>query len=219
MVKKQKHLIIGVGEVGEALRNVLYNYYFVDTKDKEDLISKKIDIIHICYRYNKNFIKSVKEYQKIYKPKYTIIHSSVPVGTSRKCNAIHSPIIGQHPFLEEGIKTFPKMIGGEKASEVADCFRKAGLKVILFDKQETTESAKLFLTEYYRICIEFTKQVKRYCDKYNLNFHEVYTIPNQIYNYGYEKLGHKEFIHSILQPIMTKIGGHCVMNNKKLIKY
>lgn len=109
------------------------------------------------------------------------------------------------------------MIGGKDASLVADYFRRAGLKVVLFDEQETTEAAKLFLTEYYKVCIEFTKRVKTYCDENNLNFSEVYTIPNAIYNEGYKALGFSEFVRPILQPIMTPIGGHCVAQNSELI--
>ena len=109
------------------------------------------------------------------------------------------------------------MLGGKQASEVADYFRRAGMKVVLFDKSETTEAAKLFLTEYYRECINFAKRVKTYSKKNDLSFHEIYTIPNTIYNQGYKELGFEEFIRPILQPIMTPTGGHCVEPNKELI--
>lgn len=226
-------LIVGYGEIGRALEKVLVHYYQVWNVDKDgSLIGRgvngygyinpnpKFEILHICFGYSDEFISEVKRYQELYKPKYTVIHSTVPVGTCREidCYSIHSPCIGQHPFLEEGLRTFPKMLGGEWASQVADYFRRAGLKVVLFDKQETTESAKLFLTEYYRECINFTKRVKTYCDKHDLSFHEIYTIPNEIYNSGYKKLGYEEFVRPILQPIMTPISGHCVEPNKLLIK-
>ena len=76
---------------------------------------------------------------------------------------------------------------------------------------------KLFDTEYYRVCIEYCQRVKRYCDEHNLNFHEVYTLGNQTYNDGYIALGHPEFVRPVLQPIMKEIGGHCVLENSKLI--
>ena len=216
-------LIIGVGEIGQALYKVLSPFYPTFTYDKEypapdPTWLPQVDILHICFGYSPTFIEDVKAYQKQYSPKFTIIHSTVPTGTSRQCGAIHSPVIGQHPFLCEGLKTFPKMLGGKDASEVADYFRRAGFKVILFDKPETTEASKLFLTEYYRECIEFAKRVKSYTDKHGLNFSEVYTIPNTIYNEGYKQLGYPEFVRPILQPIMTPVGGHCVEPNKELIK-
>lgn len=208
-----KQLVIGLGEVGSAIRKV----FNCDGFDKGSINNDIYDIIHICIPYTKTFIKTVKNYQKKFKPKFTIIHSTVPVGTSRKCEAIHSPIRGIHPNLYEGIMTFEKFIGGKNASEVADIFRKHGLKVILCDKQETTELGKLLDTEYYRACIEFTKRAGNECDKYNVPFHEVYTLFNMTYNDGYSKLGHKEYVRPVLQNIKTPVGGHCVMQNAKLL--
>ena len=225
-----KTLIVGMGEIGKALSNILQQHYEVWEINAQNgsssgvgmngYIAKRPDfeILHIAFPYSEEFISEVKRYQEQYKPKYTIIHSTVPRGTSRQLNAIHSPCICQHPFIEEGLRTFPKMLGGEQASEVADYFRRAGMKVVLFDAPETTEVAKLFLTEYYRHCIEFTQRVKRYCDEHELNFSEVYRIPNEIYNEGYKKLGFEEFVRPILEPIMEPIGGHCVKNNEKIMK-
>lgn len=210
-------LVIGRGEVGRAIYSILSDVYDVQAIDKGESSNDTFDILHICFPFSKTFIEDVKKYEKKYKPKYTIVHSTVPVGTCAQTQAIHSPIRGLHPFLEEGIRTFVKFLGGERASEVADYFRRAGLRVCLFDRAETTEALKLYDTEYYRACIEFAHRVKRFCDKNGLNFHEVYTLPNQTYNEGYTKLGHPEYVRPVLQPIMTPIGGHCVEQNSKLI--
>lgn len=179
---------------------------------------KPFDILHICFGYSDKFIEQVKEYQKTYPTEFTVIHSTVPVGTSRELNAIHSPIRGIHPNLKSGILTFPKFLGGLRVSQIADYFRRANIKVILYDKSETTEALKLFDTEYYKTCVEFTQRVKLFCDKNNLNFSEVYTLPNQTYNEGYTKLGMSEVVRPVLQPIMKEIGGHCLVPNSKLIK-
>lgn len=215
----QKSLIIGMGEVGKSLWNILSKHYYVDGIDSsEDKAQDQYDIIHICFGYTDKFIEYVKEYQLRFKPKYTIVHSSVPVGTCAKLDAIHSPIRGLHPNLESGILTFPKFLGGPDASQVADYFRRADIKVILYDKSDTTEALKLFDTEYYRHCIEFAHRVKEYCDKHKLNYAEVYTIPNETYNDGYTKLNHPEYVRPVLQPIMKEIGGHCLLPNAKLIQ-
>lgn len=218
-INTMRSLIIGMGEVGKALYQVLKDYqpdtYDIDGRGS---IANPPEILHICFPYSERFLDEVKAYQEKYQPKYTVIHSSVPVGTSRQCGATHSPIRGIHPDLYAGIKQFVKFIGGEEASEVADYFRRAGLRVMLFDKSETTELMKLGDTEYYRVCIEYTKLMKERCDKLGLNFHEVYTLANQTYNEGYTQLGHPEFVRPVLQPIMKPIGGHCVMKNKELIQ-
>jgi hypothetical protein len=212
-----KTLIVGLGEVGCALAEVLA-CYSPEMIDKDDSVfADPFDVMHICFGYSEGFYGAVREYQKTYKPKYTVIHSTVPVGTSRTLGAIHSPVIGQHPNLTEGIRTFRKMLGGKEASAVADYFRRAGIKVCLHDAQETTEAAKLFLTESYRVNIEFAKRVKAYCDEHELNFHEVYTLAALNYNAGYAALGFPEFARPVLQPIDGAIGGHCVVPNKSLI--
>lgn len=217
-MNKSKHLIIGAGEVGHALYKVLSPHYVIAIIDKDQEVLGAVDLLHICFPYSETFIEDVKNYQEKYKPKYTVIHSTVPVGTSRECSAVHSPIRGIHPNLEGGIRTFIKYIGGAGASDVADYFRRAGIKVCLYDTPEATEALKLFDTEYYRHVIEFAHRVKTYCDKHNLSFHEVYTLGNQTYNEGYTQLGHPEFVRPVLQPIMKPIGGHCLVPNSELIK-
>src|SRR3990167_7096438 len=139
---------------------------------------ENVDIMQVCIPWSDSFVEVVKKYQEHFQPKYTVIHSTVPVGTSRLLDAIHSPIRGVHPFLEDGIRTFPKFISGDGASDVADYFRRAGLKVILCDKQETTELGKLLDTEYFRACIEFTKKAKVLSYKYDVPFHEAFTLFN-----------------------------------------
>lgn len=208
------NLVIGKGEVGTAVQKI----FSADWIDQLRIVTHSTyDILHICIPYSDKFIEIVKNYQEEFKPKFTVIHSSVPVGTSRKCNALHSPIRGLHPNLYEGIMTFPKFIGGSEASMVADTFRRAGMKVILCDKQETTELGKLLDTEYYRECVQFTLKAKKLSDKCDVPFHEAYTLFNQTYNEGYTKLGHSEYIRPILQPIMKEIGGHCLLPNKALL--
>lgn len=216
-----KSIIIGQGEAGLALYQILNKHYPTKTYDKylnKKIIVGKFDILHIGFPYSgPEFISEVKKYQDKFKPKYTIIHSSVPVGTSRKCNALHSPIRGLHPNLVTSLLVFPKFIGGLEASQVADYFRRADINVILCDDQETTELGKLLDTEYYRACIEFTKRAKELCNQHNVNFHEVYTLFNQTYNESFIKLGHPEFVRPVLQPIMKEIGGHCIIPNSKLL--
>lgn len=217
-MQKPYNLIIGAGEVGGSLYRVLNPYHNTFLIDKEPkVLSGDPEIMHICFGYNDDFIKQVKEYQEKYNPKYTVIHSTVPVGTSRQLNSIHSPIIGIHPYMDEGIKTFVKYLGGEQASEVAQFFRRAGLRVYLFDKSETTELLKIMDTTFYGVCIEYTKEIKRLADQYGIPF-EAWTLYNDNYNKGYQALGYPEFTRPNLVPVMTKIGGHCVLPNTQFIE-
>ena len=210
-------LIIGGGEIGRALYEVFSPYYPTLIRDKEDVeTDREIDVMHIAFPYTKHFPKYVKDYIKKYKPKYTVVHSTVPPGTCRKLGVIHSPVKGVHPYLAESIKTFHKFLGGRSADKVADYFRRANLRVYVFDKADTTELIKIDSTNWYGVCIEKTKDTKKLCDKYNVPF-EAFYLWTQDYNDGYEKLGHPEYKRPLLTPIMTKIKGHCVLPNAKLL--
>lgn len=210
-----KTIIIGGGEIGSSLFNVFSKEYPCEIHDpiKQEFATKQnYEIMHVAIPYSDKFVSIVKGYKKFFKPKFTIIHSTVPIGTSRKCGALHSPVVGIHPNLTESLTTFTKFIGGKQASEVAQYFRRANMKVYLTDKQETTELIKMLCTTYYGVNIEFTKGVKKLCDKNKIPF-ELWTLWNNNYNEGYTKLGNKEYVRQNLVPIMTKIGGHCVLNN------
>lgn len=159
----------------------------------------------------------VKSYKKEYSPDYAVIHSTVPVGTSRECSAIHSPVRGRHPDLSEGIETFVKFVGGEKADPVAEYFMRAGMKVQLCRKPETTELAKILSTSYYALCIEYVKEAERLCQKENVPFGEAFTLFQKTYNEGYKKLGDSEFQRPNLQPLQKKQGGHCTVPNLEFL--
>lgn len=205
-------LIIGAGEIGKSLHKVLGG----DIRGKEPH-QGHYDIIHICFPYDSSFISQVEIYQNQHTPKYTVIHSTVPVGTSRKCNAINSPCLGIHPYLEESFKIFTKFLGGENAGEVADYFRRANIKVYITDKPETTELMKILDTTHYGVEIEIVKDIKRQCDKFGVPF-EAWTLWVNNYNDGYEKLGHPEYKKPNLVPNMQPIAGHCVIQNTELLE-
>lgn len=212
-----KTLIVGAGEIGSNLSSILSKRYETKIIDKDNELDFEPEIMHICFPYSEEFIEAVKDYQKNYKPKYTIIHSTVPVGTSKLCDAVHSPCMGIHPDLKESMLTFTKYLGGEDSSEVAQYFRRAGMKVYLTDKSETTELMKILSTSFYGLLIEWTKEVKDQCDEYDVPF-EMWTHWTNNYNTGYEKLGHPEFHRPNLVPIKTKIKGHCILPNLEFLE-
>lgn len=211
-----KTLIIGGGEVGKALQSILEKCYPVFSKNKEELKIDNIEIIHICFPYSDDFVSEVKRYQKLYKPKYTVIHSTTPIGTSRQCKAHHSPIRGIHPYLEEGIRTFVKYLA-PKSDELKEYFEKAGIKVKLIDKTENTEALKLWSTTQFKRFIELEKEIYDWCEENGLDFDVVYTEANETYNEGYEKLGMEHVRRPVLKHMPGPISGHCILSNYKLL--
>lgn len=228
MANDVKMLVIGLGEIGKPIFKILSEVYETQAFDQLDRgfsdPGNSFDVINICFGHKENEVEDFKKWVRDYQKEFlkegglTVIHSTVKPGMCKQLNAIHSPVIGQHPFMEEYIRKIPKMFAGKDADKVADYFRRAGLHVLVFDNAEETEWGKLFLTEYYRVCIEFCQRVKRVCDKNGLSFHNVYTLPNMVYNQGYKDMGYPEYVRPILQPIMGLIGGHCVIPNSKIIK-
>jgi UDP-N-acetyl-D-mannosaminuronate dehydrogenase len=214
-MKKNKHLIIGAGEVGSSLYGVLNKRYPVWLRDKNNDLSGRFEVLHIAYPPVKNFIKITKDYIKKYKPKLVVIHSTVPIGTTKRIApfAVHSPIRGIHPRLADGIKTFVKYFGGRDAIKASRYFSAIGIKVENFKNPETTELLKILDTAYYAWNIIFAKETKRICDKFGLDFGEVYTIANQDYNDGYKKLGMPYVVRPVLRAVPGKIGGHCLIPN------
>lgn len=219
LIKKDKHLIIGAGEVGSSLYSVLKKHYSVFLCDKDSNLSGQFNVMHIAYPPVKNFVKITKNYIKKYKPKLVIIHATVPVGTTKKIApfAVHSPIRGIHPYLADGIKTFVKYFGGRDAKKASDYFSEIGIKVENFKDSKATELLKILDTTYYAWNVVFSKEVKRICDNLELDFEQVYILPNKDYNEGYKKLG----LHNVIRPVLKfmpgKIGGHCLIPNCDLL--
>jgi len=226
-MSESKHLIVGLGEIGKPIFKILSEVCDVESFDQLDRgfnnPSKSFDAIHICFGHKKDEVEDFKKWVRDYQKEFlkegglTIIHSTTAVGVSKALEAVHSPVRGMHPNMEEGIRTFVKFFGGERASEAAEYFRRAGLKIMLFDTSETTEAMKLFDTEYYHTVIKFCQRVKKYCDEHDLNFSDVYRLANITYNQGYIELGHSEYVRPVLEPIKGPIKGHCVVSNSKLI--
>jgi len=223
-----QHLVIGSqGQVGSAILEVLSA---LDAFSKErtadgidylsDRLPGKYEVIHICFPYSDKFVEAVKVYSDLYLADkgLLIIHSTVPVGTSALCNAVHSPIRGVHPHLAEGIRTFKKFFGGPRAPEAAWMwYNLVGTECATSPRAEDTEAMKLWDTTYYGWNIVFEKAVRAYCDEHKLSFEVVYTWANESYNDGYATLGMNNVLRPVLKDYPGKIGGHCVIPNAKLL--
>ncbi len=219
VINQNRHLIIGAGQVGRSLYEVLQKFYSVSMIDKNSPQQSSFQVLHICYPFGKKFLEVTQEYLKTYRPLLVIIHATVPVGITEKVSplAVHSPIRGMHPNLTAGIKTFVKYFGGPKADEASTYFSKIGIKTKCFREARTTELLKILDTTYYAWNIVFCKEVERICNQLGLSFHDVYEEANEDYNKGYQKLGNSKVTRPILTPIKGQIGGHCLIPNLSLL--
>jgi len=214
-----KTLLVGRGEIGSALYRILEANYDTFIRDKKDFPIKGIEVLHICFPYFEGFVEEVKKYISQYKPKYTIIHSTVPIGTTRKCgsNVFNSPCMGIHPFLEEGMRTFTKYLSPPN-EELKQYFNRVGIKIMMVEEPENAEALKLWETTQYGWFIILEKEIKKWCDKKGLDFNLIYTEANKNYNEGYKKLGLNNVRRPILRHMPGPIGGHCCIPNLEMLK-
>jgi len=217
-----KVLVVGAGEVGRSLYNVIKDSCEAEIVDKDQVSEMSPEIMHVCFPYSENFVQYVKEYVEKYKPIVTVINSTVPVGTTESLGKgfVHSPIRGKHPNLEGGIRTFTKEVGGDEpelCQMVANHFTLAGIPTMYRGlSAKNTEFAKIMCTTYYGWAIVFAKEMKKLCNEYGLDFEAVYTEWNKDYNAGYVALGMPQYFRPVLDDMPGKIGGHCVAQNCEL---
>ena len=221
--------ILGVGEVGSAIRKLVRTRHqiFVKDLDRDEIKNQKINFLHVCIPYTSRFVSIVKANIKEINPQLVIIESTVAVGTVRKIfektkvPIAHSPLRGMHPNLLKGLRTFVKFIGPISpliGKKVAKYYQDLGLKTKICHSPEETELAKLLDTTYYAWNIVFCKEVKKLCNQYKVDFKTVYTGFNQTYNQGYQKLGKPFVARPILKPVPGGFGGHCLYENAKILK-
>ena len=222
---KNKTLVIGAGEIGTSLGNVLSETYDVEWHDpqREKNATGTYKAINITYPYSDKFIDITREYIARFRPELVIIHSTVAPGTTEKLGkgVVHSPVNGKHPNLATDIKTFTKFIGADNAySGYKACLylKKANIQTKLFSSSRATEVAKILCTTRYGMAILEMKETIKVCEEYKVPFHEVYSAWNQAYNAGCIELGRPQFVRPVLDPMPGSIGGHCVINNTKLLK-
>lgn len=221
--------ILGNGEVGSAIKKIAGKKHEVFYKDrKNDYIKgQKIDVLHVCIPYSRDFIKIVSSAIAQYRPSLVIIESTVAPGTTdkihkkTKANICHSPIRGIHPNLYEGIMTFVKYIGPATKKvgvEAKKYYKDLGLKTFTYKNAKTSEMAKLLDTTYYGWNILFQKEVYGLCRDEGVLFEEVYSEWNKSYNHGYKRLKMHHVIRPVLKHMDGKIGGHCVISNCEILK-
>jgi UDP-N-acetyl-D-mannosaminuronate dehydrogenase len=215
-----KHLVIGLGEVGKAIETIFGAQAFDSDSTKlqsrrEDIT--KVDVMHICFPYFEGFEDAVNKYRDEFHPEYTVVHSTVPIGTCEKLGVNHSPVRGKHPNLVESLKIFKKFIAGPDVKILVEEFEKFGIPTYGVSSTRDTEAMKLWDTTQYGAMIMLEKEIHDFCEENNLDFETVYTEANRTYNDGYEQLGLGYVRRPVLQHQPGKIGGHCVVENCKLL--
>ncbi len=232
---KETVLIVGLGEIGHTLFALYteakekFAVYGLDLDVKKmkalgqtkDKVPANVDTLQICLPCGspEKFSDIIQGYVEQYKPKLTIINSTVPPGTTLKvsvackCLVAHSPARGVHINAEHMIwelKRWTKYVGGAnvaagKAAKIH--FEKLGLKVKVLRSCRETELAKLFETTYRAWMIASFQEMHRISRAFDAEFDEAVDFLEDT---------HKErFDRPVMFPGV--IGGHCLIPNTELL--
>ncbi len=210
-----KHVVIGLGQVGRALQEVL------NCEGHDPEMGKNaqghFDYMHICFPYGMRFAEDVHAYQAQFKPIHTIIHSTVPIGTSLLLGAAHSPVRGKHPDLALSLKTFTKYVGGWESKTIAKELQLYDINTVSVEHSDDTEAGKLFDLMQYGISILLNKEIHKFCEEHGLDFDLAYREFNTTYNDGYSAMSMPQVRRPVLEYTEGKIGGHCVVPMMELL--
>ena len=213
-------VVLGMGEVGRALANVLSSEYQIVGKDIEPAeLPERCMVLHVCLRYGPTWLKTVLDVASHCRPTIIDVCSTVPPGTTETLggNACHSTTRGLHPNLEGSTMAFVKHIGGPRAWMLAEYYAKAGVATVKHAKAKTTELAHILSNTLYGVNIMYADEMYGLCRKYGVDYNEAVTHYTMTSNEGYAKLGYSSKMRFVLIPPNGKIGGHCVAHGARLI--
>jgi UDP-N-acetyl-D-mannosaminuronate dehydrogenase len=152
---------------------------------------------------------------ELFKPKLTIVNSTVAVGTTRLiaeragAAVVNSPVRGKHARMLDELAKYTKFVGAtdpEAGRHAAEHFESIGLKTRILSSPEATELAKLTATTYFGLMIAWAQELERYCDQSGQDYEEITSFYDEI-----------KFFPSV-KYFPGIIGGHCVMPNIEILR-
>jgi len=216
MEAKPKIVVVGLGEVGKPLLELVSQHYDavgVDITPVEDI--ELVDVLHICYPFQiRDFIGETARYIERYRPALTVINSTVAIGTTRAvaerthAAVVNSPVRGKHARMLDDVRKYTKFVGAidrAAGAQAAKHFESLGLTTKVLSSPEATELAKLTETTYFGLMIAWAQEVERHCDRLDTNYDEVVSF--------YEEI---KFFPPV-KYFPGVIGGHCVMQNIEIL--
>ena len=187
--------------------------------------------MHIAFPFSKDtFNDSVIRNIKDWQPENTIIHSTIPIGTTRQIEKdcdygttlFYSPIRGRHPNLAPALRQFPKWyatsILGEYDERITAYFAAAGIQTRRAPSFEALELMKLWETTSFALQLtmwmEIENELKKLPGDRRANM-------NAMKSWLWEKrkcydgdIG----LVPVLDVVPGPLGGHCLSSNIGLLR-
>lgn len=208
-------VVVGLGEVGKPLFDILrrsYECIGVDIQPVE--ITKPCSVLHICIPFQlKDFIGTACEYIAKYKPRYTVVDSTVAPGTTRAIAArsgasvAYSPVRGKHVKMEADMLHYKKFVGCDDpkvTDAVIEHYAGAGFKTGRFRDSQTGELSKLLETTWLGVLVGWAQEAERIAAMHGATYEDVDAFIEEI-----------AFLPHVFPGV---IGGHCVMPNITILR-
>jgi UDP-N-acetyl-D-mannosaminuronate dehydrogenase len=219
-------VVVGIGEIGKPIYELVSGSHRTLPLDpvwypENEGKTVPCDFMHICIPGElPDFNEIVLEYVVKYKPLFVLVHSTVTPGTcaflqtKTEVPIITSPVHGKHHNnqMKKDMLRYPKYVGLPNGSldyigaAVNDHLASMGFADIrITEGTEEVEWLKVLSTTYFGLIIAWHQEIERICDEFNLEFDKVIDI------FKYQD--------DIKPPHYSGVvGGHCVMQNIKMIK-
>jgi UDP-N-acetyl-D-mannosaminuronate dehydrogenase len=216
MGKRAAALVLGVGEIGGPLADVLSRGLEVARLDIGlDPEIDEADFLHVCYPFQiDDFVGTTAAYVDRYRPSSVIVHSTVVPGTTAQIQervpdttAFYSPVRGKHAKMGDDLLRYRKFLAGpDDAYEAAAAHLSAGgLEVERMAPVEGLEVAKLLETTYFGVLIAWAQEAERFAKAVGADYASVIRFVEEV-----------PFLPDNYWPGF--IGGHCVMPNIELLR-
>lgn len=231
-MKKTKDIVIGLGEIGNPILQLLskknlvvgydVNKKTMDIKKFNKYSNLETSFLHICIPFTKNFIQTIAGYYKKFKPKCIVIHSTIrPYTTKRLQERLPIPVIysatrGVHQRMLYDLKRYTKFYAIEKdapnekwaSASFEKTMKNIGVATKKLSKPITLELAKIVCdTSYYGWLITYSQISNMIAMKHGADYDEMWSFSDEIHKF----LGNRPKMYPGF------IGGHCIIPNLELI--
>ena len=208
-------LVIGLGEIGRPLLEILSEAHGAVGRDIEDRPFDGVRVLHLCFPYTPDFVSSAARYVSLYEPEVVVVNSTVVPGTTTEIHektgvqAVYSPVRGKHLRMRDELRHYRKFVAGTSEQAVAlaqDHFAAAGMTTQRMSSLKALELAKLLETTYFGVLIAWAQEMDRFADAVDADYWETSAFLEEI-----------DFLPPVgFQP--GYIGGHCIMPNLELLE-
>lgn len=217
-MQRYESIVVGIGEVGGAMAELIEQKFKVWRQDLEPLeFTGPVDVMHLCipFRSAEQFEPAAMQYIETFKPRLTIIHSTVVPGTTRAlakrsgAAVAFSPVRGKHAHMKQDLMRYVKFVAapeGAVAESALEYFQELGMQTRRIRQVEALELAKLSETTYFGVLIAYAQELNRYAGRVGADYDEVIDFFEEI-----DFLPAKRYFPGF-------IGGHCVIPNIHLLQ-